>query len=85
MATECCAYIEFKIDSEPEDLTGEFRAHGFGYEVNGIFELNILKNTVHLDYEDTQKLYEFQILNDVISFTYSENDQEIIEDWRKEE
>ncbi|MBZ9629964.1 hypothetical protein LB465_04160 [Salegentibacter sp. LM13S] len=85
LAAECCDYIEFQSNSEPNDLIGEFRAFGAGYETNGIFELNTSNNTIQFDYDTTQKSYGFQILDDVITFTYSENNQNISEDWRKEE
>lgn len=85
LIAECCDYIEFKTDSEPGDLKGEFRAFGAGYETIGVFELNTSINTIQFAYDDTQKLYGFQITDDFITFTYSEDNDEINEDWRKEE
>lgn len=85
LAVECCDYLEFSTDSEPSDLKGAFRALGAGYETDGVFELNTSNNTIQFDYNDTQKLYGFQLSDDLITFTYSENDQDISEDWRKEE
>lgn len=85
LSVECCDYIEFKADNELDDLKGEFKAHGVGYETKGVFELLSSNNTIHFDYNNTQKSYKFQILDDLITFTYSEDNQEIIEDWRKEE
>ena len=83
LAIECCDYIKFKTDSGLGDLKGEFRAFGVGYKTNGVFELNTSKNTIQFNYDNTQKLYRLQISDDFITFTYSENNQEIIEDWRK--
>ncbi|MFO7719320.1 MAG: hypothetical protein R6W85_02625 [Gillisia sp.] len=85
LAIECCDYIEFKTDSEPGDLKGVFRAFGVGYETNGVFELNPSTNTIQFEYNDTQTSYGFKSLEDVITFTYSEDNAEIIEYWRKNE
>ncbi|MFN4764547.1 hypothetical protein ACKGJN_15565 [Gillisia sp. Q332] len=85
LTVECCDYIEFKTNTEPSDLRGEFRAFGAGYETNGVFELNTSNNTIQFDYDATQKLYGFQIIDDIITFTYSDNNQNIIENWRKDE
>lgn len=85
LSIQCCDYITFKPDSEPQDLFGEFTATGLGYETSGVFELNSSTNTIHFDYDNSQKSYEFQVSPSSITFAYLENDQEIIEDWRKEE
>lgn len=77
--------LEFKPDSEISDLKGEFTTSGAGYETNGVFVLNSVNNTIQFDYDDTQKLYEFQISDNLINFAYSEDNHEIIESWRKEE
>jgi hypothetical protein len=83
LSIQCCDYIEFKADSEIGDLKGEFRAYGVGYETNGVFEINTSNTSIQFDYGNTQKSDEFQISDDLIIFTYSDDNQEIIEDWRK--
>lgn len=85
LTVECCDYIVFETDSDLSDLKGTFRAFGAEYETNGVFELNTSNGTIQFDYNDSQKIYEFQISDDLITFTYSEGNQEVIEDWRKEE
>lgn len=85
LAVECCDYIEFKTDSEPTDLKGKFRAFGVGYETNGVFELNTTDETIKFIYDDEQLLYEIQISENKIVFSYSENNDSIVEHWRKEE
>lgn len=76
--------IEFIKDSEIDDLKGEFRNKGAVYETNGQFELDTANNLIHFDYNNKQKSYIFDILDDWMTFTYSEDDIEYIEDWRKE-
>ncbi|MDZ7807548.1 MAG: hypothetical protein U5K71_10580 [Gracilimonas sp.] len=76
-------YIGFKTDDEPDDLKGEFRSYGVGYETNGLFQLNDSDNTIQFVYNDKQRSYEFQISDDRLTFTYPEDDSEIIEYWRK--
>ncbi len=84
LSIQCCDYIEFEADSEIADLKGKFLANGVGYETKGVFEIDTSKTTIQFDYGDTQKSYEFQISEDLIIFSYSEDNLEIIEDWRKE-
>ncbi len=45
--------------------------------------LTVLFISYPFDFNNTQKSYEFQIKDDLMIFTYSESNQEIIEDWRK--
>jgi hypothetical protein len=80
---ECCDYIEFKVDNEPDDLKGEFISFGVGYETVGQFEINRTENSIDFYYNNQQKTYDFRIQNDLILFTYFENDQEITESWKK--
>jgi len=77
--------IEFILDSEINDLKGEFRSKGVGYETNGQFELDTVNKIIHFDFNNTQKSYVFHISDDSMTFTYSEDNIEIIEAWRKEE
>lgn len=81
----CCEYIQFIADDELNDLRGEFTTSGNGSSTNGVFELNTANNTIHFEYDNSQNSYEFHISNNFMSFTYEENNQEIIEGWRKEE
>jgi hypothetical protein len=84
LAVECCDYIEFITDGEPTDLKGEFKAFGAGYETNGIFELDNTAETVEFTYGDKQLLYDIQISDYTIVFSYSDDDDSIVEHWRKE-
>lgn len=85
LAVQCCDYIEFNSDGNSDGLKGKFKAFGTGYETNGEFELKNSNKTLQFDYDNTQKLYGFQISDEVITFTYSEDNHEVIENWRKEE
>lgn len=77
--------IEFKADSDLNDLKGEFSAYGVQYETNGMFELMPSNKTIEFNYGDKQKLYEFQLAGDLITFTYFEEQLAFIESWRKAE
>jgi len=78
--------IEFTTGIDGDDLKGEFiSSDGAGYVTNGQFELKIVNNIIHFDFNNSQKSYEFHISNDSMTFTYSEGNNKIIEDWRKEE
>lgn len=81
----CCDYIMFNTDNEPDDLKGEFTVSGDGYETEGIFELKASNDVIEFDYDNSQMSYQFQISDKLMTFTYVENSQEIIENWRKEE
>ncbi|MFP8487987.1 hypothetical protein ACKGJO_02720 [Gracilimonas sp. Q87] len=83
LSIQCCDYIEFKTDDDPSDLKGEFRSYGVGYETNGLFELKDSDKTIQFVYNDVQRAYEFQLSDDRLTFTYPEDDSEIIEYWRK--
>jgi hypothetical protein len=78
--------IEFTTGIEGDDLKGEFlSSDGSGYETNGQFELETANNIIHFDFNNSQKSYEFHISNGSMTFTYSEDNNEIVKDWRKEE
>ena len=81
---ECCDYIEFRTEGKKNDLQGQFISSGVGYETIGVFEINNTNNTIQFDYNTKQLIYEYQVSNDLISFFYIEDNQDIIEDWRKE-
>ncbi|MFZ6052569.1 hypothetical protein [Halocola ammonii] len=83
LSVECCDYIEFKTDDDSSDLKGAFIATGVGYETKGDFELKPSDNIIQFNYEDSEKVYEYQMINDLIIFTYVEEGNEVVEDWRK--
>lgn len=85
LAVDCCVYIEFIADGDPNDLKGEFRSTDSFSETNGVFELNASKSIIYFTYDQKQLSYGFQMLDDYITFTYSENNAEINEHWRKVE
>lgn len=83
LSVECCDYIEFKTDDDLSDLKGAFIATGVGYGTKGDFELKPSDNLIEFNYEDSEKVYEYQMINDVIIFTYLEEGNEVVEDWHK--
>lgn len=85
LSIQCCDYIIFNTDNNLDDLKGTFMASGVGYETNGEFELITSTNLINLDYDNIQKSYKFQISDSLTTFTYIENNEEIVEYWVKEE
>jgi hypothetical protein len=85
LAVECCDYLEFTEDNVVNDWIGVFEANGVGYETNGIFEIDAAGSTIKFNYEDSQKVYEYQIEEGDITFTYMDNNQSIVEHWRKQD
>ncbi|WP_462281258.1 hypothetical protein [Salinivirga cyanobacteriivorans] len=78
--------IEFTTGIDGDDLKGEFiSSDGVGYETNGQFELETANNIIHFNFNNSQKSYEFDISDSLMIFTYSEENNEIIEYWRKKE
>ena len=77
--------LEFQKDSISTDLKGLFRVIQPGYEANGVFELDNLNQTIELDYDNNQNLYEIEILETAIVLSYlDDNNLPITEWWRKQ-
>ncbi len=85
LAVECCDYLEFTEDNVVSDWIGVFEATGVGYETTGFFEIDAAGSTIQFNYEDSQKVYEYQIEEGDITFTYMDNNQSIVEHWRKQD
>lgn len=86
LTVKCCEYIAFKADNNPNDLKGEFKSTGTGYETNGVFEVIDTINSIQFAYKNTQKLYEFNLLQNQLSFTYFMKDSsKVLENWTRVE
>lgn len=83
MIVACCDTIDFKANSEANDLRGEFYAHGLQYERNGSFEINNANDTIVFQYGDTQLSYALALSANRMTFSYSENNANFITDWIK--
>lgn len=66
-----------------DDLKGSFESAGPAYETTGLFELDKSNNTIFFDYNNTEKVYEFHISGNSMTFTYFEDSHEFLENWRK--
>lgn len=84
MAVLCCDYLEFSTDADPNDLKGNFTASGTGYENYGSFELDIDTQSIRFEYDDNTLLYNLQFSDDRIIFTYTEDDADVEEVWRRQ-
>ena len=84
LAVECCDYLEFEKDNQTSHLSGNFKAYGYQYETNGIFTLDLNDQSILFQYDNTQNLYAYSLVENTLSFSYIDNGQEISEIWRKE-
>jgi hypothetical protein len=81
----CCDYLEFLPDSEYNDLAGEFKSTGPGYETDGTFRINESRDTIEFSFNRRQLVYGFQMSNDLMTFSYYEGSANFIDDWRRQE
>jgi hypothetical protein len=84
LAVECCDYIVFYQDREPDDLSGNFEASGYQYATIGIFTLNLDEESILFQYEDRNMEYTFDLEQNTLNFLYVEDKNEISETWRRE-
>lgn len=83
LGVECCDYLDFYIDDNQNDWNGVFKAYGAGYKLNGVFEMDPSNETIEFSYNENQKIYDYQIVDLSITFSYTENDDSIVEQWCK--
>ncbi len=83
LGVECCDYLQFSIDGNPSDWNGVFKAYGAGYELNGVFEMDTSNETIEFSYNENQKIYDYQLVDLSIAFSYTENGDSIVEQWHK--
>jgi hypothetical protein len=81
LSAECCTFIEFNKDSHPDDLKGDFRSYGVGYETNGIFEVNTVNLTILFDYNNKQRSYGFDIEENLLALSYEDEGRQVMETW----
>lgn len=78
----CCQTIEFSTDTNPDDMIGLFSATDVGSVKTGDFELKNQNEIIEFRFGDDIMSYDISISNTIISFSYTENDHSIKEDWR---
>lgn len=75
--------LELTTGLVSDDLIGEFRSVGVGYQTNGQFEINEVHDSIFFFYNNTQKAHPFRVLENSMTFTYFKNSNEFSEDWSK--
>lgn len=85
LAAECCNFLRFTTDEIPTDFKGNFTNTTESGETQGVFSIDVSNNTIRFDLSDSQLEYDLEIENDLMTFTYTLNNQTIVEDWRKQE
>lgn len=83
MTINCCDFITLGTGNQTDDYKGEFQREGDGYERGGEFEVSTLDETIEFKFDNREVIYDYEISNDLITFTYSENEANIVENWRK--
>ncbi len=76
--------LEFTTGNNIDDQKGDFRRVGSGYETIGQFEIDT-DSTILFSYNSKQRLYNFRISNNALTFDYFDEGVEYIEDWSKVE
>lgn len=84
MTVNCCDFITFETGDDINDTKGEFQRQGEGYNRSGEFVVSTLEETFEFNFDNREVIYDFEISDDLITFTYSENDATIVEGWRKQ-
>lgn len=86
MQPKCCLFVDFLIDSNPDDLQGDYRYTDESGVDDGKFTVNRTENQIIFNNaENEQLIYEYSIYDsgDKLTFTFTENDSEIIQNWTK--
>jgi hypothetical protein len=83
LAIICCDTLILRPDSQIADLKGEFTSVGIGFETNGIFTLNPPDARLHFDYTNASESRIYQVVDNSLSLMYSEENDSIIENWRR--
>lgn len=86
MTPKCCLFVDFYIDSNPDDNKGDYRYSDNTGVYNGGFTVNQTDDQIVFDNLDNQQLiYAFSVdeSGENLSFTFTEDDVEILQYWVK--
>ena len=83
MAVPCCDTLIYTASGKQDDLKGTFKAVSSGYATVGEFELLPSTNNIRFIYDDTQKIYQYQLAPESINFSYKEDQDDMEESWKK--
>ena len=80
----CCDYLDLLPDSEYNDLDGEFKSTGPGYETDGTFRIDESRDTIEFSFNRRQLVYGFHLSKDLMTLSYSEGSGNFMDDWRRQ-
>jgi len=80
LSIECCDYLDFTFDEQMDYLRGNVRAYGTGYDDQGSYQLSHTDSTIFIDVSNNPRTYNYQKSDSILTFTYTEAGQSIIED-----
>lgn len=87
LSVKCCRFFEFSLDGDPEDLTGRFLYEdGTGGFYEGIFTVDPDRQTILFQRENRDPVTYDYALNeprDYLSFTYTDDDAQVEEGWKR--
>jgi hypothetical protein len=83
LIAECCDYLEYQTDYDPDDLKGNFKAHGVGYDTPGTFELSSALDTIEFVYLAKKLRCEIHISDDKIRLIFTQNNDIVEEIWTR--
>ncbi len=87
LSVKCCRFFEFTLDGNPEDLTGRFLYEdGTGGFYEGIFTVDPDKQTILFERENRAPVTYDYVLNeprDYLTFSFSENEAELVQGWKR--
>lgn len=84
LAIECCEYLEFRSDSILSDYSGNFFAHGTGYQTTGTFEINPDSSLLSFYFSNNHLIYYFEAEDSSLLLRYNDDNQDVVENWVKE-
>ena len=72
MAVQCCEFVEFSPAGEPTDYSGDYKAYGGDYEVNGRFTVVVRTKTLTTFSEGRQEEFSYLIEDDFLEISYTD-------------
>ncbi len=81
MSALCCEFIEFTPDRNFDDMIGNYHATSTGSDVQGVFEVDESAMTITFTRNQDSMVWNYQLNDDALAFTYEEGGQIISEDW----
>lgn len=86
LTVKCCKFIEFVPDDSKEDFRGRFTYRDGAVMSKGFFTVYPDEETIVFVFDgerETEYQYEFNVPMDSVTFTFSEDDSDFVQNWDK--